>query len=420
MKEKKRRATAGIKLTQRGAVLLILFIYIAVILLGISFILCVPFFNHHNALLAMAETRGSYTLTNFTNYPYPTFGTEFYLFREDGELVTSERLFLSIDESNDLTEYLPELLESGQIYKIKRMKLGGLGENKDRIFCIIAGKTVTGKTGVKFASLIIRDLNDISTSIITFAGLYSILFISAYVLIRTISKQHGDLMKMQRDLVSNVSHELKTPITSIRAMAELLYDGMYNSEEDKQRYTLTILQETDRLKDLVKEILDLARLQSHKVEMKKEKCYADGIFTPVMDRYMMLCGDLGMTLTTSNLDLQSIPALYTDAAYIVKVMNILLDNAVKFAGPDGEIVLSCKTHPHRVTFCVSDNGPGIDGEKIDRIFERFYKADVTHNSQGSGLGLSIASEIIEGLGEKIWVESIRGVGTSFFFTVGYK
>lgn len=419
MKTKKNKSTVRRRSASFTFLLAGIF-YIVGMLFGLTFILCVPLLNHRTDLLTMAGGRGEYSLTYFVGYPMPTFGTEYYLFREDGELVVREQLFLAEREYTSLRDLLPDLFEQGELYTIKRYELGNEGQKSGKVFCIIAGKVVTSQAGQKFGSLIVRDLNDLDISLETFAGIYTIIFVTGVFLLIKISKQHTELLNLQRDLVSNVSHELKTPITSIKAVAELLHDGMYETDADVKRYTSSILNETDRLKDLVKEILELAKLQNHKVELKKEKCYADGIFNPVVDRFKMMCGDLGIELDTSLLDLDNIPALYTDAKHITRVMNILLENAVKFVGTGGKITLSMHLHPRHVEFCVSDNGPGIDGSDIDRIFERFYKADLTHNSQGSGLGLSIASETVKGLGEKIWVESTRGVGSSFYFTVGYK
>ena len=419
MKTKKNKSTVRRRSASFTFLLAGIF-YIVGMLLGLTFILCIPLLNHRTDLLTMAGGRGEYSLTYFVGYPMPTFGTEYYLFREDGELVVREQLFLADREYTSLRDLLPDLFEQGELYTIKRYELGNEGQKSGKVFCIIAGKVVTSQAGQRFGSLIVRDLNDLDISLETFAGIYTIIFVTGVFLLIKISKQHTELLNLQRDLVSNVSHELKTPITSIKAVAELLHDGMYETDADVKRYTSSILNETDRLKDLVKEILELAKLQNHKVELKKEKCYADGIFNPVVDRFKMMCGDLGIELDTSLLDLDNIPALYTDAKHITRVMNILLENAVKFVGTGGKITLSIHLYPRHVEFCVSDNGPGIDGSDIDRIFERFYKADLTHNSQGSGLGLSIASETVKGLGEKIWVESTRGVGSSFYFTVGYK
>ena len=131
----------------------------------------------------------------------------------------------------------------------------------------------------------------------------------------------------------------------------------------------------------------------------------------------MLCGDLGIELDTSGLDLESLPPLYTDEDRIRDLLGILLDNAVKFVGRGGKIWLTCARRGNRAVFCVRDNGPGIAKADQSRIFDRFYKADTSHNSRGSGLGLAIADEIVRNLGEKLWVESETGSGAAFYFTV---
>ena len=419
MKAKRNRLFVKRRLGRYGF-LLAGIIYIVGMLLGFAVTVCVPFFNHRSDLLRIAESRGNYSMTHDASYPNPTFGMEYHLIREDGQTVISDQVFLSAKDRESLRDFLPELFEKERIYTIKRYALGNAGRKSGEVLCIVAGVIVKDASGFLYGSFSIRDLNDLDISLETFAGLYTLIFATALFLLVTISKQHAELMQLQRDLVSNVSHELKTPITSIKAIAELIQDGMYKTDEDLRHYISSIVDETDRLKDSVKEILELSQLQNHKVELKKTKCSALGVFEPVVDRYKMLCVDLGIELDTSGLDLAGIPALYTDAKHISRVMNILLENAVKFVGAGGRIALSAQSQAHHAVFCVKDNGPGIDSADIDRIFERFYKADVTHNSQGSGLGLSIASETIKGLGEKIWVESIRGEGSAFFFTVGYK
>ena len=133
----------------------------------------------------------------------------------------------------------------------------------------------------------------------------------------------------------------------------------------------------------------------------------------------MMCQDLGINMDVSGLALEAIPPLHTDPQQIVRVMTVILDNAMKFAGKGGHIWITQIPGNDHVTFCIRDDGPGISKSNINKIFDRFYKADVTRNTHGSGLGLAIANEIIHGLKEKIWVESVEGEGSSFYFTVSY-
>jgi two-component system sensor histidine kinase ResE len=255
---------------------------------------------------------------------------------------------------------------------------------------------------------------------ITYVALYMILYlVGTFFVVFTVRKER-ELNRMRRDLIANVSHELKTPIASIRAIAEVLHDGMVTELSMQHTYYGRIMTESERLEKLVLDILELSRLQSNRAQFNKVPTHADGIIPPIIDRYMMLCGDLGINLDVSGLKLENIPTLYTDEEKLITMMCTLMDNAVKFTATGGSIWVSNQINSKAVTFCIRDNGPGIRPEDMDRIFERFYKADVAHNSLGSGLGLAIAYEIARGLKEKLWVESTYGAGTSFFFTVGFK
>ena len=388
--------------------------YILGLVLGIGVIIFIPFYLNRNNFQELAKTSGEATITYFTNTINSSIPVEYYLFTENGALVTSYSSLSVSYGTAGLKDIIPELTAKSSIYRIQRFK----GDVRSRI-AIVSGKTVYADSGRIFASFIVRDMSDMVITLLVFAGVFTLLFLISIFLILFIMKQHDDFLKMQRDLISNVSHELKTPITSITAMAELLYDGIYHNEDDRKRYSATILREADRLNELVLEILDLSRLQSNREKIEKKYCSAFEILTPLLDRYLMMCKDMGINLDTSGLSLNKIPPLYTDEVHIIKVFIVILDNAIKFAGKGGSITVTDKVGSDHVTICIRDDGPGISRKDINRIFDRFYKADVTRNSQGSGLGLAIAYEIIRSLKEKIWVESAEGEGSAFFFTISF-
>lgn len=402
------------KLSRKNVAVIAIITYFLFLAVGAALIFFLPFFLNKNALLESAHTSGRYTLTRYVNSNSSDISAEYYLFTDDAAMVTTDRAWVLPGEADSLRALVPEILEKKSVYFIKMLK----GTETSRLVTI-AGRAVAADSGRIFVSILVRDMNDTEVIVISFASVFTLLFLISIFLILFIMKQHDDFMKLQRDLVSNVSHELKTPITSIRAMAELLYDGMYRNDNERKRYAHTILHESYRLNNLVLEMLNLSRLQSNREKFEKEKCYADGIFTPAIDRYMMMCQDMGIEMDVSGLALEALPPLYTDPAQIVRVMTIILDNAMKFAGKGGHIWMAQVPGNDHVTFCIRDDGPGISKKNINKIFERFYKADVTRNSQGSGLGLAIANEIIRGLKEKIWVESVEGEGSSFYFTVSY-
>ena len=120
------------------------------------------------------------------------------------------------------------------------------------------------------------------------------------------------------------------------------------------------------------------------------------------------------------IDFQKLPPLFTNALCASRVMEILLDNAIKFVDEEDTITVSALVKRSHVEFCVRDTGIGISPENLQNIFRRFYKVDIKGNAKGSGLGLAIARETLAALNEKIWVESAPGKGSAFYFTVGRK
>lgn len=395
-------------------------IYLCAVVFGCFLIWLIPVVKNRTDLLDIASDKGAEVLSAGLMDEVMIFGMEHRLYDTSGNTISRETSFLHVSQYDYIRSFVPDVLEKGQIFVPTLLLLDNREEAPRHIFGMIAGVTVDGPRGNQFVSILVRDLSDLDTTMITYVVLFTFMYVVAALFVFFIFSKERELNRMRRDLIANVSHELKTPITAIKAMAEALHDGMVKDAQTQHEYSAKIMSESDKLEQLVLDILELSRLQSSRAEFKKAPFYADGIIPPVVDRYMMLCGDLGITLDVSGLDLVHIPMLYTDMDQLVALMNILLDNAVKFTGEGGTIWISNQTNPHSVTFCIRDNGPGIRSEDVNRIFERFYKADIAHNTSGSGLGLAIADEIAKGLNENLWVESKYGIGTSFYFTVGYK
>ena len=393
-------------------------VYLFGVIFGCFLIWLIPIVKNRADLLEIAEDKGREILSAGQMDKVMIYGMEHWCYNEHGRLVSSERAFLHSSQYEYIRSFVPKVLEKGEVFVPTFLLLDNRENEPNFVFGAIAGVVVEGPNNNRFVSILVRDFSDLDTTMITYMALFTFMFLVAAFFVYYLFNKERDLNRMRRDLIANVSHELKTPITAIRAMAEALHDGMVKDSQTQHIYSGKIMEESDRLEQLVIDILELSKLQSNRTEFKKATAYADGIIPPVIDRYMMLCGDLGITLDTSDLDLENAPALYTDPEKLVTLMNVLMDNAVKFTGEGGTIWITDQIHPKSVTFCIRDNGPGIRTEDVGRIFERFYKADIAHNSSGSGLGLAIADEIARGLGEKLWVESTFGVGTSFYFTVG--
>lgn len=409
----------GAGVSKKKAALLVAAVYLVCVVLGCLIIWVIPFAKNRTDLLEIAEDKGREILSAGMMDEVMIFGMDYALYSESGFQLYRVNNFLYESQWTRIADHAGEVFEKGHIFTPAILLLDNREEPPTRIFGVIVGTVVESANGRTFASILIRDFSDLDTSMIIYVAIFTFLYAIGLVFMSHTLRKERELNRMRRDLIANVSHELKTPITAIRAMAEALHDGMVKDETTKRAYSGKIIEESDSLEQLVLDILELSKLQSNRTEFQKTRVHADGIVPPIVDRYMMLCGDLGILLDTSGLELESVPLLNTDVDKFITLMNILLDNAVKFTGKGGCIWISNQIGPKFATFCIRDNGPGIRSEDVNRIFERFYKADIAHNSSGSGLGLAIADEIAKGLGEKLWVESKYGIGSAFYFTISY-
>lgn len=218
---------------------------------------------------------------------------------------------------------------------------------------------------------------------------------------------------MRRDYVANVSHELRSPLTSIRGLIEPLMDKIVTNDNDVQRYHKIIYQESLRLSRLVDDIMELSRLQTHESNIEKRYLDLNLILEMVFERYNLY--DERVNLVYKRVDL---PNVYTNYDRIEQILVILLDNAFKFTSEGGRIEIRSEQRVKDVLITVKDTGEGISEEDLPFVFNRFYKADKSRTKKGTGLGLSIAKEILSTMDEHIRVRSVKGEGSVFEFTVG--
>lgn len=413
------KAVSNVHPSKRKAALVIAAVYLICVVVGCLIIWVIPFAKNKSDLLEIAADKGEEILSAGQKEEVMIFGMDYALYSKTGFQLYEINNFLYGSEWQRIANCATEVFVKGQIFSPAILLLDNRDEDPRTIFGVIVGTLVEGPGGRSFASILIRDFTDLDTSMIIYITIFSFVYVIGLIFMVNTLKKERELNQMRRDLIANVSHELKTPITAIRAMAEVLHDGLAKDEKARREYSGKIMEESDHLEQLVLDILELSRLQSNHTGFRKNHVHADGIIPPIVDRYMMLCCDLGITLDTEGLNLSDIPTLYTDTEKIVTLMNTLLDNAVKFTGQGGCIWIGSQIGPKYATFCIRDNGPGIRSEEVHRIFDRFYKADTAHNSSGSGLGLAIAAEIAKGLNEELWVESKYGIGSSFYFTISY-
>jgi signal transduction histidine kinase len=214
----------------------------------------------------------------------------------------------------------------------------------------------------------------------------------------------------QRDFVANVSHELKTPLTSIQGFAQAILDGTATDQEAQEHAAQVIYVESDRLKRLVEELLDLARIDAGQVAFKRERVDLNAILVNVIER-------LGIKAREGDVTLQNlVPALSTvigDGDRLAQVFTNLVDNAIQHSPKGGRVRVLGDSQPGWVTIHIEDEGSGIPAEELSRIFERFYQMDRARSSRGAGLGLPISREIIRSHKGDVTVMSEPGRGSRF-------
>lgn len=223
------------------------------------------------------------------------------------------------------------------------------------------------------------------------------------------------LEQVRRDFVSNVSHELRTPLASLKALTETLQDGALDDPAAARHFLQRMETEIDTLTQMVRELLELSRIESGKVPLQRKPVDVSGLMEMAAERMRLQAERAELTLTVEHN--QELPQVMADGERIEQVLFNLLHNAIKFTPPGGSITLKATRDGEHVVIAVKDTGVGISDEDQTRIFERFYKADRARSGGGTGLGLSIARHMVESHGGKIWLESQTGKGSTFYFSL---
>ena len=222
--------------------------------------------------------------------------------------------------------------------------------------------------------------------------------------------------QMKSEFIGIVSHELRTPLTAIKMSLGLLKSGIYNKKPEKYQRMMDIaLIDTNRLVNLVNDILDLERLDSGRAVLEKNSCKAADLMQQAVDGVQPLAAGQEITLTINPTNAE----VWAAADAIIQTLTNLLSNAIKFSPPNSTITLSAEVQSKFVLFQVCDRGRGIPPDKLEAVFGRFQQVDASdaRDKGGTGLGLAICRSIIEQHGGEIWVESILGEGSTFCFTL---
>jgi len=223
------------------------------------------------------------------------------------------------------------------------------------------------------------------------------------------------LETMRSDFVANVSHELKTPLTSIKGFVETLLDGALDDKDNNRNFLKIIQDHTERLNKLVDDLLSLSYLESKGLILEKKTF---DLKHQVEEVILGFKSQLGKKNIKINNEVGTIK-VNADKDRIAQVFTNLFDNAIKFNKDKGEIRIFAEENDNGIKIFIEDSGPGIPEKDIPRIFERFYRVDKARSRElgGTGLGLSIVKHIVELHGGIVGVESTEGLGSKFFFTL---
>ncbi len=223
------------------------------------------------------------------------------------------------------------------------------------------------------------------------------------------------LEDIRRDLISNVSHEFRTPISSIKLLSETLLDGAMKDPKVAEDFLKKIDVETEKLEQMTQELSILARVEGRDATDNRGATDIHQLIKHSVERMRALAVKGGITMEIRVEP--ELPAPITDRDQIESVLVNLIHNAIKFTGSGGRIIVAAGKEEDSILVSIADTGIGISQEELTRVFERFYKVDKSRADEGTGLGLAISKHIISAHGGRIWVESTEGRGSTFYFTL---
>lgn len=223
-----------------------------------------------------------------------------------------------------------------------------------------------------------------------------------------------------KELISNISHDLKTPITAVKGYVEGIMDGVANTPEKMERYIKTIYNKANEMDRLINELTFYSKMDTNKIPYTFNKIYVTEFFDDCAE-------DLNVELSAKNVEfsysnyVEPEVMVIADAEQIKRVVNNIVSNSLKYTG-DGKqkrINLRVKDVGDFIQVEIEDNGKGIAAKDLPNIFDRFYRTDASRNSSkgGSGIGLSIVKKIMEDHGGKVWATSKENIGTVMYFVL---
>ena len=225
--------------------------------------------------------------------------------------------------------------------------------------------------------------------------------------------------KENKELISNISHDLKTPITAVKGYVEGIMDGVADTPEKMDRYVRTIYNKTNEMDHLINELTFYSKIDTNRIPYTFSKLNVEDYFSDCAEELGLEMETRGIELVYANYVEKGVQVI-ADGEQIRRVIHNIVSNAIKYMEkPRGIIQLRVKDVGDFIQIEIEDNGKGIGPKDLPYIFDRFYRTDVSRNSSkgGSGIGLSIVKKIVEEHGGKIWATSEEGVGTTMYFVI---
>jgi two-component system, NtrC family, sensor histidine kinase KinB len=235
------------------------------------------------------------------------------------------------------------------------------------------------------------------------------------LILEDVTLQHRE-EELKKGVIATVSHQLKTPLTSIRMTIHVLLEERLGHLTEKQAdLLLSAREEGERLYGMIEQLLELSRIESGKLEMKVESVSPHQLVFESVESFRRAAQDRGITVVT---DLASdLPDVQTDRLLVDQVFGNLLSNALKYTEPGGRVTVSARAEGEFVWFSVADTGKGIPGQYLQRILDQFFRVPGQASDTGVGLGLAIVKQIIDAHGGIVSVESEEGKGSTFTFSL---
>jgi len=241
--------------------------------------------------------------------------------------------------------------------------------------------------------------------------------ISGYIAVLSDVTEEEKIEQERKEFVSNVSHELRTPLTTLRSYMEALTDGAWKDPVIAPKFLEVTQNETNRMIRMVNSLLQLSRMDSKELSLSRENVDFVQYFHKVIDRFEMNVKDGKIKF------IRDIPTeayyVWIDKDRMAQVLDNIISNAIKYSPDGGKITCKVEKQIQQIIVSVQDEGIGIEYDKLDKIFDRFYRVDKARTRQlgGTGLGLAITRELVEAHYGRIWVESTEGKGTTMYFTL---